>query len=103
MYRHGIAIGKEARGKAIDIWLGPTVDPMGRKLKGGRNCEGFGADPPLQAIAGRETISGVQSQGVIATIKHFVGNEQEMFCMYLLWQQADSANIGAQTSFYFSF
>ncbi|KHN95610.1 Glycoside hydrolase, superfamily [Metarhizium album ARSEF 1941] len=94
MYQRAVAIGKEARGKGVNVWLGPTVGPIGRKPRGGRNWEGFGADPSLQAIGARETIRGVQEQGVIATIKHFVGNEQEMYRMYNPFQYGYSANIG---------
>ncbi|KAM0546221.1 hypothetical protein ACHAPJ_011007 [Fusarium lateritium] len=79
MYERGVAIGKEARGKGVNIWLGPSVGPIGRKPKGGRNWEGFGADPALQAIGARQTIKGVQEQGVVSTIKHLIGNEQEMY------------------------
>lgn len=94
MYQRGVAIGKENRGKGVNVWLGPVVGPIGRKPKGGRNWEGFGADPVLQAVAARETIKGVQEQGVIATIKHFIGNEQEMYRMYNPFQYAYSSNIG---------
>ncbi|KAF5027061.1 hypothetical protein F66182_830 [Fusarium sp. NRRL 66182] len=79
IYERGVAIGKEARGKGVHIWLGPSVGPIGRKPKGGRNWEGFGTDPALQAIGARETIKGVQEQGVVSTIKHLIGNEQEMY------------------------
>ncbi|KAL3601803.1 hypothetical protein FPOAC2_06078 [Fusarium poae] len=79
IYERGVAIGKEARGKGVNIWLGPSVGPIGRKPKGGRNWEGFGSDPAIQAIGARETIKGVQEQGVISTIKHLIGNEQEMY------------------------
>ncbi|KAM4066463.1 fibronectin type III-like domain-containing protein [Hirsutella rhossiliensis] len=91
--RRAEAIGDEARTKGVNVWLGPTVGPMGRKPKGGRNWEGFGADPVLQAVGARETIRGVQSRGVIATIKHFIGNEQEMYRMYNPIQRAYSSNI----------
>lgn len=94
MYQRGVAIGKEARGKGVNVWLGPTVGPMGRKPKGGRDFEGFGTDPCLQAIGARETIKGVQEQGVIATIKHWIGNEQEMYRMYNPVQYGYSSNIG---------
>ena len=87
-------MGKEARGKGVNIWLGPTVGPIGRKPKGGRNWEGFGTDPVLQAVGAGQTITGVQEQGVIATIKHLVGNEQEMYRMYNPFQRAYSSNIG---------
>ena len=39
-------------------------------------------------------ICSVQEQGVMATIKHLVGNEQEMWRMYNPFQPAYSANIG---------
>ena len=94
MRERGAAIGDEARGKGVHIWLGPTVGPLGRKPLGGRNWEGFGADPVLQAVGARETIRGVQEKGVTATVKHLVGNEQEMYRMYNPFQQAYSANIG---------
>ena len=41
--------------------------------------EGFGADPVLQAFGGALSVKGIQSVGVIATIKHLVANEQEMY------------------------
>lgn len=94
MYERGKAIGEELRGKGVHIWLGPSVGPLGRKPKGGRNWEGFGSDPVLQGFAARETIRGVQEQGVAATVKHFVGNEQEMYRMYNPFQKAYSSNIG---------
>ncbi|KOS17064.1 putative beta-glucosidase F [Escovopsis weberi] len=97
MYKRGVAIGRENRLKGVNVWLGPTVGPVGRKPKGGRNWEGFGVDPVLQAVGGRETIRGVQEQGVIATIKHFVGNEQEMYRMYNPVQKAYSSNIDDRT------
>ncbi|QSS66359.1 hypothetical protein I7I51_07216 [Histoplasma capsulatum] len=81
MYDRGVALGKEFRGKGINVHLGPSVGPLGRKPRGGRNWEGFGVDPSLQGIASALTIKGVQSRGVIATVKHLVGNEQEMFRM----------------------
>jgi beta-glucosidase len=52
---------------------------MGRVAPGGRNWEGFGADPFLTGLSSALTIEGIQSAGVIACAKHFVGNEQEHF------------------------
>ena len=83
-YARGLALGAEARGKGVNIQLGPVVGPMGRKPRGGRNWEGFGADPVLQAWAGAETVKGIQANGVIATIKHFIGNEQEAYRMDII-------------------
>jgi len=44
---------------------------------GGRNWEGFSPDPYLTGVAMEETILGLQSNGLQATAKHFIGNEQE--------------------------
>lgn len=62
MYQRGLALGAEARGKGVNIQLGPTVGPLGRKPRGGRNWEGFGADPVLQAVGGAETVQGKSTQ-----------------------------------------
>lgn len=100
MYDRGLALGAEMRGKGVNIQLGPMVGPIGRKPRGGRGWEGFGADPVLQAVGGSQTIQGIQANGVIATIKHFVGNEQEAYRMNIVphgLQQALSANIDDRT------
>ncbi|AEO56238.1 glycoside hydrolase family 3 protein [Thermothelomyces thermophilus ATCC 42464] len=97
MYARGVAIGREFRGKGANVHLGPSVGPIGRKPLGGRNWEGFGADPVLQAKAAALHIKGVQEQGVIATVKHLIGNEQEMFRMYNPFQPGYSANIDDRT------
>ncbi|KAI1778099.1 glycoside hydrolase family 3 protein [Hypoxylon cercidicola] len=70
-------IGLEFRVKGVHIHLGPVVGPLGRVAKGGRNWEGFSPDPYLSGILVSETVSGIQSQGVITSTKHFIGNEQE--------------------------
>lgn len=96
MYNRGEAHAAEAKAKGIHVILGPCVGPLGRMPAAGRNWEGFGADPYLQGIAAAETIKGIQSQGVQATIKHFVANEQEHFRQSWEWglPNAMSANIG---------
>lgn len=58
IYQRGVAMGQEFRGKGANVYLGPTVGPMGREPRGGRSWEGFGADPVLQAIAAERTITG---------------------------------------------
>jgi len=100
MYQRGHALGQEARGKGVNILLGPMVGPLGRKPRGGRNWEGFGADPVLQAVGGAETIKGIQANGIIATIKHFIGNEQEEYRMDIIphgLMKALSSNIDDRT------
>lgn len=100
MYARGLALGAEARGKGVNIQLGPAVGPLGRKPRGGRNWESFGADPVLQAVGGSQTIQGMQANGVIATVKHFIGNEQEMYRMDIVphgLMRAISSNIDDRT------
>lgn len=76
MRRFGDAIGSEYHGKGINIALLPVAGPLGRVARGGRNWEGFGADPFLSA-AGMEAVTfGVQEQGVIVQAKHWLLNEQ---------------------------
>lgn len=99
MYARGKAHAIEAREKGINVLLGPCVGPLGRMPAGGRNWEGFGADPYLQGVAGAETVKGIQSEGVMATIKHFVANEQEHFRQPWEWglPHAISSNIDDRT------
>ena len=76
MYEVGAAQGKEFYDKGITIMLGPCVNYLRNPL-GGRVWEGFGEDPFLTSEAGVQVIKGIQSQKVLACIKHFVGNEIE--------------------------
>ncbi|KAH9010572.1 beta-glucosidase [Lactarius pseudohatsudake] len=72
----GVAMGKEHVGKGVNIALGPMMN-LGRIAQGGRNWEGFGADPFLAGVGAYETILGMQSAGVQACAKHYINNEQE--------------------------
>ena len=76
IYRYGVALGDEAKAKGKNCILGPCVD-IDRFPLGGRNFESFGEDPFLTASMAVPYIKGVQSQGVIATVKHFACNDQE--------------------------
>lgn len=67
----GVAMGQEHRGKGVNVQLGPMMN-MGRVAQGGRNWEGFGAEPFLTGEAAYETILGIQSSGVQACAKHFI-------------------------------
>ncbi|KAJ8587371.1 glycoside hydrolase family 3 protein [Rhizopogon salebrosus TDB-379] len=78
MRARGLALGQEFKGKGVNIALGPMMN-MGRIAQGGRNWEGFGADPFLTGESAYETILGLQQGGVQATAKHFINNEQEHF------------------------
>src|SRR5262250_1153986 len=70
------ALGAEARGKRVDVLLAPTINLMRTPL-GGRGFECFSEDPVLTARIAVAFITGLQSAGVAATAKHFVGNDSE--------------------------
>ncbi|KAJ5778823.1 CAZyme family GH3 [Penicillium paradoxum] len=85
MRMRGLALGQEARLKGVNVLLGPSMGPIGMMPAGGRNWEAFGSDPVLQGVAAAETIRGIQENGVMATAKHFIGNEQEHFRQSFEW------------------
>ncbi|KAI1266942.1 glycoside hydrolase family 3 protein [Xylariaceae sp. FL1019] len=74
----GQFMAEEFRGVGVHVLLGPVAGPLGKNAAGGRNWEGFGADPYLQGISMSETIQGIQGVGVQATAKHYILNEQEL-------------------------
>jgi beta-glucosidase-like glycosyl hydrolase len=76
LHRRARAIGEEARGKGIDILLAPVAGPIGRIPAGGRNWEGFSPDPYLTGVGLAESAIGIREAGVVATAKHWIGNEQ---------------------------
>jgi len=73
---YGAAVGMEQRLHGYDGDWGPTVNIMRTPL-GGRTYEGYGEDPFLDAQTAVGWIDGLQSQGVMATVKHFIENDQE--------------------------
>ncbi|MFZ0435831.1 MAG: glycoside hydrolase family 3 C-terminal domain-containing protein [Chthoniobacterales bacterium] len=75
-FLYGEALGREARARGIHIQLGPGVN-IARTPLNGRNFEYFGEDPFLTGKLSSEWIRGLQSQGVAATVKHYVGNDTE--------------------------
>ncbi len=72
----GRQIGRDARSKGKYLLLGPGVN-IYRSPLNGRNFEYFGEDPFLASVIAVGYIEGVQSEGVSATIKHFLGNNSE--------------------------
>jgi beta-glucosidase len=76
MQRMGAVIGQDARARGVHFMLGPGVN-IYRAPMCGRNFEYFGEDPFLASRTAVAYINGLQSQGVSATIKHFMGNNQE--------------------------
>lgn len=74
--RGGALQGSEAIAKGASVILGPTTN-MQRSPLGGRGFESFSEDPCLAGAMSAATVNGIQSTGVAATIKHYVGNDQE--------------------------
>lgn len=74
--RVGHELGRDARAKGKHFLLGPGVN-IYRSPLNGRNFEYFGEDPYLASRIAVGYINGVQSEGVSATIKHFMGNNSE--------------------------
>lgn len=72
----GESLGKDARARSVNFLLGPGVN-IARSAIGGRNFEYLSEDPYLNATIVVPYIQGVQSQGVIATVKHYALNNQE--------------------------
>ena len=68
---NGVVIGREARSLGIDVALQPFVN-IDRDLEFGRGYNTFGEDPYLTSRMGVAEIRGIQSQHVMAQIKHYV-------------------------------
>jgi len=74
--RGGRMIGSEALAKGFNIMLAGGVNLV-RDPRAGRNFEYLGEDPLLAGMLVGAQIAGIQSNGMIATIKHFALNNQE--------------------------
>jgi beta-glucosidase len=75
-YQRAAAIAKEFRDKGIHYVLGPMMN-IDRNARHGRNWESFGADPYLSGENAFFFVQAVQDQGVVATAKHYICNEQD--------------------------
>ena len=72
----GESLGRDARARSVNFLLGPGVN-IARSPLSGRNFEYLSEDPFLNAALVVPYIEGVQSEGVVATVKHFALNDQE--------------------------
>ena len=72
----GRLMAEEARLKGAAVILGPTVN-IQRSPLGGRGFESFAEDPVLSGSCAAAIVNGIQERGILATIKHFVANDQE--------------------------
>jgi len=89
-YKGGAMIGREAHAEGFNILLAGAMD-LTREPRCGRNFEYAGEDPLLSGTMTGALMAGVQSQHVMATMKHYALNAQETGRMVL------SADIGEQS------
>lgn len=74
--QYGVSLGRDCRARGVHILLAPGVNTY-RAPMCGRNFEYAGEDPVLSSSMVEPLIKGIQSQGVLATVKHFAGNNLE--------------------------
>ena len=72
----GALVGREARAKGFNVVLAGGANLV-REPRGGRNFEYVSEDPLLTGVVAGHSIAGIQSEGVVSTIKHFLLNAQE--------------------------
>src|SRR5262249_28416277 len=72
IHRLGAAIGRDLRAVGAHQGLAPVLDVV-RDYRWGRVEETMGEDPYLVAMLGAAYVGGLESAGVIATLKHFAG------------------------------
>lgn len=76
MRQYGSVIGAEHWAKGANVDLGPTVNII-RDPRWGRAFEALGEDPYLSGKMAASEITGIQSRGVLAQVKHFAVYNQE--------------------------
>ena len=72
----GATIALEAKECNIGIWLAPALN-IHRNPMCGRNFEYYSEDPLTSGLFAASVVTGVQSQNICATIKHFCANNRE--------------------------
>jgi len=75
---YGNVIGAEDAAKGIDLALGPTIN-IDRSPYWGRSYETLGEDPYLTASLAVAIVRGIQSNRVVAVVKHFAAYNQETY------------------------
>jgi beta-glucosidase len=75
-YQGGAMIGAEARASGFNVMLAGGVNLL-REPRNGRNFEYAGEDPLLAGTMVAQQVKGIQSNNIIATMKHYAVNDQE--------------------------
>lgn len=73
---YGQVIGSEGKAHGQDVLLAPMTNIVRTPLAG-RNFETLGEDPYLASRLVSRDVEGIQQQGLMATVKHYVANNQE--------------------------
>ncbi|WP_312242538.1 glycoside hydrolase family 3 N-terminal domain-containing protein [Pantoea sp.] len=74
--RTGALVGREAFAKGFNVQLAGGANFI-REPRGGRNFEYVSEDPLLTGVIAGHSVKRIQSQHVVATVKHFAVNAQE--------------------------
>ena len=82
MHDVGAALGEHCVEENVTVLLGPGMNIKRHPLCG-RNFEYFSEDPLISGEIAAALVSGIQSQGVGACLKHFAVNNQEFGRMYM--------------------
>ena len=72
----GEIIGEEGNQLGTNVWYAPGCN-IHRSPQGGRNNEYYSEDPLISGKMSAAVTRGVQSKGIVVTVKHFAANEQE--------------------------
>lgn len=89
-YQRGVAMAREHRLKGTNMQLGPGMN-FNKFAAAGRIWEMGGSDPYLDGESAYHTVRGMQSAGIQACSKHYIGNDQEHF------RNEGSVNIDARS------
>jgi beta-glucosidase len=73
---YGKTVGDAGRATDQDVWLAPMINQV-NDITGGRNFETLGEDPFLEGQLVAPEVQGVQGEGMIAMIKHYIENDFE--------------------------
>jgi beta-glucosidase-like glycosyl hydrolase len=76
--QEGTAMGAEFAGKGANVALGPTTNLV-RDPRWGRTYETYGEDPYLAGQITSAEVEGLQSQDVMAMVKHVAAYDQEQY------------------------
>src|SRR5690349_1639536 len=74
--QYGATVGRAGRATNQDVWLGPMINQVNYPTAG-RNFETLGEDPYLAGQLAAQEVTGVQSEGMIAELKHYIENDFE--------------------------